>query len=103
MSTTPAKHTHQLLLLTFILFFSLVLGAPAHSQQRPARPSSRPKPQKLSSHVVLISIEGLRSDYIVNPDAYKLRIPNLRAWKAGGAYAQGVESVYPSLSYPAHT
>src|ERR1051326_6237306 len=90
-------------LLIFALFISLILGAPTQSQQRPQTLPSKTKPQKLASHVILISIDGMRADYIVNPDTYKLRIPNLRALRGKGAYAVGAESVYPSLTYPAHT
>ena len=88
--------------LVCILAASLILGVAGYNQQKPPKSSNKPKPQKLSSYVVLVSIDGLQPDYIINPDAYKLRIPNLRSMRVMGAYAQGVESVYPSLSYPAH-
>src|SRR5437899_11938095 len=90
-------------LLLLALLTTLLPPSPIHSQQRPQTAPAKAKPQKLASHVILISIDGLRADYVVNPDAYKLRIPNLRALRGKGAYAVGVESVYPSLTYPAHT
>jgi predicted AlkP superfamily pyrophosphatase or phosphodiesterase len=90
-------------LLFLALLISLVANLPSYPQQRTQTTPAKPKPQKLSSHVILVSIDGLSADYIVKPDAYKLRIPNLRALRSKGAYAVGAESVYPSLTYPAHT
>lgn len=51
-------------------------------------------------HVVLISIDGFR------PDFYKdasWPAPHLQRWKEAGVYADGVRSVFPSVTYPAHT
>src|ERR1051325_4806922 len=90
-------------LLIFVLLVSTILDTSIHSQQRTQTPSAKAKQQKLASHVILISIDGMRADYVVTPDTYKLRIPNLRALRSKGAYAVGAESVYPSLTYPAHT
>lgn len=89
--------------LTLALLVSSALAASSHSQQRTQTTPTKAKPQKLASHVILISIDGMRADYVVTPDTYKLRIPNLRALRSKGAYAVGAESVYPSLTYPAHT
>lgn len=97
------KSTPSLFLLLLSLLGSLILCAPIRSQQRTPTPPAKAKQQKLASHVILISIDGMRADYVVNPDTYKLRIPNLRALRGKGAYAVGAESVYPSLTYPAHT
>lgn len=91
------------MLLILALLISLHSVAPIHPQQRTQTAPAKAKPQKLASHVILISIDGMRADYVVNPDTYKLRIPNLRALRGKGAYAVGAESVYPSLTYPAHT
>jgi predicted AlkP superfamily pyrophosphatase or phosphodiesterase len=100
---TSAKLAIWPRLLILALLISLILGAPIHSQQRTQTAPAKAPPQKLASHVILISIDGLSADYVVNPDAHRLRIPNLRAWRAKGAYAVGAESVYPSITYPAHT
>ena len=75
---------------------------PTTAQQRPRHSSDKAQPPKLTSHVILISIDGLRPEYVLKPDAYKLSIPNLWALSARGARPIAVESVYPSLSYPAH-
>ncbi len=55
------------------------------------------------SHVIIISIDGLLPEYYTEPARLGLKIPNLVRMKLGGAHAAGVESVYPSLTYPAHT
>jgi predicted AlkP superfamily pyrophosphatase or phosphodiesterase len=52
---------------------------------------------------VLISIDGLRPDYVLAADSLGLRIPNLRRLVARGSYATGVTGVVPSVTYPSHT
>lgn len=59
--------------------------------------------QSASPPVVLISIDGLRPDYVLEADAHGLRIPNLRRLLAGGAHATGVAGVLPTVTYPSHT
>lgn len=78
----------------------------ATTQQQP-KPTPTPgksklKLPKLTSHVVLISISGLRADYANTPETFQLRIPTIQTLRANGSYAVGVESVYPSQSLPAH-
>jgi predicted AlkP superfamily pyrophosphatase or phosphodiesterase len=53
--------------------------------------------------VVVISIDGLRPDYITQADAHGAKIPNLRRFLSEGAYADGVEGVVPTVTYPSHT
>ncbi|HUI41587.1 MAG TPA: alkaline phosphatase family protein [Terriglobia bacterium] len=53
-------------------------------------------------HVLVISVDGMGSAYYMNP-APGLRTPNLRRLLAEGSYAEAVEDVYPTLTYPAHT
>ncbi len=53
--------------------------------------------------VVLISIDGLKPDYILNADKHNLKIPNLRKMVAEGAHAQAVTGVLPTVTYPSHT
>ncbi|HUO84668.1 MAG TPA: alkaline phosphatase family protein, partial [Thermoanaerobaculia bacterium] len=48
-------------------------------------------------HVVLISIDGLMPRTHVDPAA-GFEIPHLRALKAGGAWAEGVIGVFPSVT-----
>jgi len=51
----------------------------------------------------MISIDGLVPDYYLEPAHLGLKVPSLVQMKLGGAYAEGVEGVFPSVTYPAHT
>jgi predicted AlkP superfamily pyrophosphatase or phosphodiesterase len=53
--------------------------------------------------VLLISIDGLRPDYVTAADTHGLKIPALRRFISEGAYAEGVEGVIPTVTYPSHT
>ncbi len=52
--------------------------------------------------VVLVSIDGLKPEYIQRADSLGLRIPTLRALAARGASALGVIGVLPTVTYPSH-
>lgn len=54
-------------------------------------------------HVVVVSIDGLCPAYYLEPDRHGLKVPTLRALVAEGASAEGMRSVFPTLTYPAHT
>src|SRR5271156_789936 len=58
---------------------------------------------RLSPLLVLISIDGLRPDYITDADAHGAKVPNLRRFLKEGTYAEGVEGVVPTVTYPSHT
>ena len=75
--------------LVLIALVASVLPAPAEPQ--PAVP------------VVLISIDGLKPDYVLEADKHGLKIPNLRRIVAEGAHASGVTGVLPTVTYPSHT
>lgn len=53
--------------------------------------------------VVLISIDGLKPDYVLEADRHKLKIPNLRRFVKEGAFASAVNGVTPTVTYPSHT
>jgi predicted AlkP superfamily pyrophosphatase or phosphodiesterase len=53
--------------------------------------------------VVLISIDGLKPEYLLEADSRGLKIPHLRALLARGAHASGVVGVVPTVTYPSHT
>jgi predicted AlkP superfamily pyrophosphatase or phosphodiesterase len=52
--------------------------------------------------VLLVSVDGLRPDYVLQPDSYGLKIPHLRRMLAEGAHATGVHGVLPTVTYPSH-
>src|SRR5215831_74135 len=54
-------------------------------------------------HVILISVDGMPPDYYTAPEKLGLRVPTLTMMKQGGAYADGMEGVYPTVTYPQHT
>lgn len=51
-------------------------------------------------HVVLVTIDGFRPDFYLEE---KWDTPNLKQLKSLGIYARGVNSVFPSVTYPSHT
>ncbi len=53
--------------------------------------------------VVLISIDGMRPDYVLEADRYGLQIPELRRLLKEGAHAAAVTGVMPTVTYPSHT
>lgn len=56
-----------------------------------------------SRSLLLISIDGLRPDYISKAADHGLKIPALRALYERGVHAQGVRGVLPTATYPSHT
>ncbi|MGH9752243.1 MAG: alkaline phosphatase family protein [Blastocatellia bacterium] len=54
-------------------------------------------------HVILISVDGLPPDYYTAPEKLGLRVPTLTMMKQNGAHAEGMEGVYPTVTYPQHT
>lgn len=57
-----------------------------------------------AKRVLLVSLDGLDARYLARRDEWGLKIPTLRRLIAEGVTARsGVVSVYPSLTYPAHT
>jgi predicted AlkP superfamily pyrophosphatase or phosphodiesterase len=73
--------------------FIAALYAFAHSSA--AQPST--------SHVVLVTIDGMRGDYLGSADAYQLKIPNLRRLMREGSFSPRTLSVFPTLTGTAHT
>lgn len=53
-----------------------------------------------NKHVILISIDGLRPDFYMQEN---WNTPNLKKLKSEGVYANGISSVFPSVTYPSHT
>lgn len=52
-----------------------------------------------SRHILLISIDGFRSDFYRDPE---WPAPNLKLLIEKGSYSIGMRSVFPSYTYPAH-
>lgn len=56
-----------------------------------------------AASVLMISVDGLRPDYVLEADAHGLKVPFLRSLVREGVYAQGVVGVWPTVTYPSHT
>lgn len=100
---TKHSRSHRLITaLLLILVFALPLRAQAAQS---ARPDAAPQTAQArrDAYVVMISIDGLIPEYYTAPAPLGLKVPTLTEMKLNGAYAEGVEGVYPSVTYPAHT
>ena len=75
----------------FFLFAGFFPSALAHAQEKPA------------PILLMISIDGLRPDYVTAADARGAKVPNLRRFLKDGTYAEGVIGVVPTVTYPSHT
>jgi predicted AlkP superfamily pyrophosphatase or phosphodiesterase len=53
-----------------------------------------------AKHVIFLTIDGFRPDFYLE-DGWQT--PNMRMLMKDGAYAKGVNSVFPSMTYPSHT
>jgi predicted AlkP superfamily pyrophosphatase or phosphodiesterase len=53
--------------------------------------------------VLMISIDGMRPDYVTQAGEHHLSVPNLRRVLAEGTHADGVRGVFPTVTYPSHT
>jgi predicted AlkP superfamily pyrophosphatase or phosphodiesterase len=60
-------------------------------------------PSLAAQTVLMISIDGLKPEYVTQADTYGVHSPNLRAFVANGTYAEGVTGVLPTVTYPSHT
>ena len=74
---------------SLLLFFAMVW--PAAAQQKP------------SPLLVVISVDGLRPDYVTAADVHGAQVPNLRKFLREGTFAEGVTGVIPTVTYPSHT
>lgn len=87
--------------VTLLLILAVAAGIPCVRGKEKAAPAQtlEAKPER---HVLVVSVDGLGAEWLVSPPP-NLRIPHLRKLMEEGSYAEGVESVYPSVTYPAHT
>jgi predicted AlkP superfamily pyrophosphatase or phosphodiesterase len=53
--------------------------------------------------VLMISIDGLKPEYVTHASEHGLQLPTLRRFLTEGTYADGVIPVLPSVTYPDHT
>ena len=53
--------------------------------------------------LLVISLDGMRPDYVLKADEHGLKVPHLRRLLSEGAHATGVRGVLPTVTYPSHT
>jgi predicted AlkP superfamily pyrophosphatase or phosphodiesterase len=63
----------------------------------PTALSNAVQPPRLTNHVIIISIDGLRPDALQQAETM-----NLKALWKGGAYSWRAQTVFPSITLPAH-
>lgn len=75
----------------WVLAMLVAVASKAEGQEKPA------------PLLVMISIDGLRPDYVTAAEAHGAKVPNLRRFLKEGTYADGVTGVIPTVTYPSHT
>ena len=53
--------------------------------------------------LVVISVDGLRPDYVTEAEGHGAKVPTLRRFLSEGIFADGVTGVIPTVTYPSHT
>ena len=56
-----------------------------------------------AASLLLISVDGLKPEYVLEAPAHGLKLPYLRGMMDEGTYADGVVGVWPTITYPSHT
>jgi len=59
--------------------------------------------QQTPPPLVVISVDGMKPEYVTQAAEHNLKIPALRSFLVHGAYAEGVVGVIPTVTYPSHT
>lgn len=83
--------------MRILLVLAIGIGAAARPGAGP------PGPAPAARHVILVTIDGLRGDYIAPHDPYHLKIPTLRRLMRDGSSSDRTLSVFPTLTGTAHT
>jgi predicted AlkP superfamily pyrophosphatase or phosphodiesterase len=95
----------RLITISILLFIACgLVASPGSSAQGTADSgTARRFEPRTDGHVIIVSIDGLIPEYYTSPGPLGLNVPTLTRMRLDGAYAEGVEGVYPSVTYPAHT
>src|SRR5580698_50021 len=57
----------------------------------------------IGAPVLMISVDGLKPEYVFEAEKTGLKTPYLRSLRSSGTYARGVTGVWPTVTYPSHT
>ena len=85
---------HRLDMLYFLLSLLFAFSATLPPQVRA---------QEKTPVLILVSVDGMKPEYVTGADAHGARVPNLRRMMTEGTYAEGVQGVIPTVTYPSHT
>jgi predicted AlkP superfamily pyrophosphatase or phosphodiesterase len=77
--------------LPFLPLLMTVFAFAAHAAPGPGAP------------VLMISIDGLKPEYVTHADEHGMKLPFLRSMMRDGTYAEGVIGIWPTITYPSHT
>jgi predicted AlkP superfamily pyrophosphatase or phosphodiesterase len=89
--------------LRLLTFFYLAALASALFQLAASAAALPDEDQQPHPAVILVSIDGLKPEYVLEADAHGLKIPNLRRFAREGTYSTGVRGIVPTVTYPSHT
>lgn len=64
---------------------------------------AQPRPTTAPRSLLVISVDGLDYRYLRDADKLGLKIPNLRKLMREGEVTEGIEGVYPTVTWPSHT
>ncbi|HEX7177853.1 MAG TPA: ectonucleotide pyrophosphatase/phosphodiesterase [Pyrinomonadaceae bacterium] len=88
-------------IVALIALLHFALSPREVKQVSPARTQTT-ESSRAARRAIVISLDGLDVRYLRRADEFSLKIPTLRRLMKEGVLA-GVESVYPSVTYPNHT
>jgi predicted AlkP superfamily pyrophosphatase or phosphodiesterase len=91
--TTPTEFWfHRGVPLRFLTALALVLFLGASLQGQDKTPA-----------LVMVSVDGMKPEYVTHAEEHGAKVPNLRRMMKEGTYAEGVQGVVPTVTYPSHT
>ena len=59
--------------------------------------------QEKAPVLVMVSVDGMKPEYVTQADEHGAKVPNLRRMMKEGTYAEGVQGVVPTVTYASHT
>ena len=83
---------HRCPLLRFLTLLALILFLCASLQAQDKTPA-----------LVMVSVDGMKPEYVTHADEHGAKVPNLLRMMKEGTYAEGVQGVVPTVTYPSHT
>ena len=92
---------------TFLKFWAcalvllMALLCPVPNGERSGGEAS-PRVESIARHIAVISVDGMGAHFYMSPSS-NLHVPHLQRMKTEGSFAEAVEGVYPTLTYPSHT